>query len=181
MDKVVKVINGLIHTSGCTLRCDYCYLVQGNHLNVRGGNTTLKYPLETVLKACSKKRLGGTALFQIIGDGETLLPEDVVPLIHGLLREGHYVRVITNGTLRDKIQELVEKAEKDGLLGRLMLSFSLHFLELEKRNLLERFASNVKYAKEKGVSFFVSIVASDECLEAAERIHAYCEQQFGGG
>lgn len=28
MEKIVKMINGTIHTLGCTLQCEYCYLAQ---------------------------------------------------------------------------------------------------------------------------------------------------------
>lgn len=144
MDKIVKMINGTIHTSGCTLKCDYCYLAQSNYRN-DSETYALRYPLETVLQACSKKRLGGTAFIQIIGDGETLLPKDAVSLICGLLKEGHYVQVVTNGTLQNRIHELVETAEQNGLVSHLLLSFSLHFLELEKHNLLEIESYNFEY------------------------------------
>ncbi len=178
-DKIVKMINGTIHTSGCTLNCDYCYLAQSDHRNDRE-TYALRYPLETVLQACAKKRLGGTAFIQIIGDGETLLPKDAVPLICGLLKEGHYVQVVTNGTLQNRIHELVEMVEKDGLVSHLLLSFSLHFLELEKRNFLEIYAANINYVKEKGISFRISLVCGDEYLEAADRIHAFCKEKLGG-
>lgn len=110
MEKIVKMINGTIHTLGCTLKCEYCYLAQGGYKN-DGDIFALNYPLDKVLKACSKKRLGGTCFIQIIGDGETLLPKDAVPLILGLLKEGHYVQVITNGTLTERIHDLVDEVE----------------------------------------------------------------------
>lgn len=60
MEKIVKVIDGLIHTSGCNLQCSYCYIRQMKLKNDKG-NYALKYPLEIVLAACSKERLGGAA------------------------------------------------------------------------------------------------------------------------
>ena len=118
VQEIVKRINGNIHTSGCNLKCGYCYLAQANYKN-QGMIKALKYPLETILAACSKERLGGTCIIEIIGDGETLLPDDVVPLILGLLKEGHYVLVINNGTLKTRIHELVEQSERDQTLCRL--------------------------------------------------------------
>ena len=76
MEQIVKMINGVIHTSGCTLSCEYCYLAQANYKNEIGIKKALQYPLDVVRQACSKERLGGTCFIQIIGDGETLLPED---------------------------------------------------------------------------------------------------------
>lgn len=113
MEKIVKMINGTIHTSGCTLCCEYCYLAQAGYQNDKEV-FALRYPLDTILEACSKKRLGGVCFIQIIGDGETLLPKDAVSLILGLLREGHYVQIITNGTLTERLHELVEGGETRG-------------------------------------------------------------------
>ncbi len=179
MQEIVKRINGNIHTSGCNLKCGYCYLAQANYKN-KGMIKALRYPLETILAACSRERLGGTCIIEIIGDGETLLPDDVVPLILGLLKEGHYVLVINNGTLKTRIHELVEQSERDQTLCRLIFSFSLHFLELEKRNLLTTFADNINFVKKKGISFGVSLVCADEYVEAADRIHRFCEEDLGG-
>lgn len=179
MEKIVKMINGTIHTLGCTLQCEYCYLAQRGYKN-DGDIFALKYPLDKVLKACSKERLGGTCFIQIIGDGETLLPKDAGPLILGLLKEGHYVQVITNGTLTERIHDLIEGAEQEGVVDHLLMSFSLHFMELEKGNWLKIYADNINYVREKGVSFRISMVCSDADIEAEKRIHEYCENDLDG-
>lgn len=179
MDKIVKMINGTVHTLGCNLKCEYCYLAQGRYKNDED-IFALKYPLNKILKACSKERLGGICFIQIIGDGETLLPKDVVPLIIGLLQEGHYVQVITNGTLTERIHQLVDKAEQAGLSERLLISFSLHFIELEKGNWLKIYADNINYVRKKGVSFRISMVCSDADIEAEKRIHEFCQKDLHG-
>lgn len=180
MEQIVKMINGVIHTSGCTLSCEYCYLAQANYKNEIGIKKALQYPLDVVRQACSKERLGGTCFIQIIGDGETLLPEDAVDLICAILQEGHYVQVINNGTLTKRIRELVERVEKENVSDHLLMSFSLHFLELEKRNLLDTYADNVNYVREKGISYRVSLVCGDDYIDAAERIHQFCKTNLGG-
>lgn len=179
MEKIVKRINATIQTVGCNLKCEYCFFSQANYVN-KGTIKALRYPLQTILDACSKKRLGGQCAIQLMGDGETLLPDDVVALILGLLKEGHYVRVINNGTLSNRIHELIKLAESDGTIDRLSMIFSLHFLELEKRNLLNVFADNVDYVKKRGCSFEITLVACDEYIEAAERINQFCAQNLGG-
>lgn len=179
MEKIVKMINGTIHTSGGTLCCEYCYLAQAGYQNDKEV-FALRYPLDTILEACSKKRLGGVCFIQIIGDGETLLPKDAVSLILGLLREGHYVQIITNGTLTERLHELVEGAKQEGAAERLLISFSLHFIELERGNWLKIYADNIKYVRENGISFRVSMVCSDADIEAEDRIHTFCENELNG-
>lgn len=179
MEKIVKMIDGMVHTSGCTLRCEYCYLAQNNCKNEVDIRRSIYYPLETIRKACSKKRLGGTCCFQIIGDGETLLPEDVIDLVCLLLEEGHYVKVITNGTLTERVRKLIERVRKENWEDHLLMSLSLHFLELEKRNLLDKFAESVKCVKENGVSCRIAMTCSDEFVEAEQRIHHYCKEKLG--
>lgn len=178
-EKIVKRINATISTSGCNLRCEYCYLAQVKHKN-HENTKALRYSLETIFKACSKQRLGGTCIIQLIGDGETLLPSDVIPLIRGLLKEGHYVVVINNGTMTARIHELIECTELDETIDHLMFTFSLHFLELEKRKLLDIFEDNINYVKMKKVSFDISLVCSDDYIAAADRIHGFCNQNLGG-
>lgn len=179
MEKIVKRINATIQTTGCNLKCEYCFLAQAHYGN-KGIIKSLQYPLQTILAACSKERLGGQCAIQLMGDGETLLPDDVVELILGLLKEGHYVRVVNNGTLSNRIHELIKSAESDGTIDRLSMMFSLHFLELEKRNLLKVFTENINYVKKSGCSFEISLVACDEYIEKAERINQFCEQELGG-
>lgn len=179
MEKIVKMIDGMVHTSGCTLRCEYCYLAQNNYKNEVDIRRSIYYPLETIRKACSKERLGGTCCFQIIGDGETLLPEDVIDLVCLLLEEGHYVKVITNGTLTERVRKLIERVKKENWEDHLLMSLSLHFLELEKRNLLGKFAESVKCVKENGVSCRIAMTCSDEFVEAEQRIHQYCKEKLG--
>ena len=179
MEKIVKRINATIQTTGCNLKCEYCFLAQAHYGN-KGIIKSLQYPLQTILAACSKERLGGQCAIQLMGDGETLLPDDVVELILGLLKEGHYVRVVNNGTLSNRIHELIKSTESDGTIDRLSMMFSLHFLELEKRNLLKVFTENINYVKKSGCSFEISLVACDEYIEKAERINQFCEQELGG-
>lgn len=53
MQEIVKRINGNIHTSGCNLKCGYCYLAQANYKN-QGMIKALRYPLETILRPVPK-------------------------------------------------------------------------------------------------------------------------------
>src|SRR5574344_2114786 len=81
----------------CNFRCNYCYISKccdEDHMD----KGEYKYPLQTMVDAFSPKRLGGIADIVVIGGGETLMSENVVPFIHGLLKQGHVVELVTNLT-----------------------------------------------------------------------------------
>ena len=71
-----------------------------------------------MLAAFDPGRLGGLADIIVIGRGETLIPKEVIPFVHGLLDMGHYVEVVTNLSLTQKIEELL-KTSKENLIYKI--------------------------------------------------------------
>ena len=73
MEKIKKFFECLLPESVCNLKCEYCYVIQ------RADNKQvipkLNYSIDTIGKALTKERLGGTCYFSICGSGETLVPE----------------------------------------------------------------------------------------------------------
>ena len=84
MEKIKRLVLGLIPNQKCNLKCEYCYISQ---VNAWSEPTPLKYPPEYIAKCLSKERLGGTSLINLTGNGETMLQPDIVPLIDALLKE----------------------------------------------------------------------------------------------
>ena len=106
MDKLKKYIDCYIETETCNLRCHYCYITQKRKFN----NKVIKFdhsPQE-IRKALSKERLGGTCLFNFCAGGETLLAREIIYVTEELLREGHYVMIVTNATLTDRLKEIAK-------------------------------------------------------------------------
>lgn len=169
-------ISTTIHTRGCNLKCDYCYLSQADYKNDVGG-TTLRYPMEHIKKAFSKERIG-TCSIEIKGDGETFLPSDVVPLITTLLEEGHYVQVITNGTLTDKIKQLVEWVKTVKKEEYLKFHVSLHYLELKRLNLLDEFAETINYLKMMNVGVEINLTVGGSYIPVIDDIQEYCAKKL---
>lgn len=177
MEKVKRFINMTIHTQGCNLNCDYCYLRYYKYKNEKEIRA-LRYPLETVLKACSVQRLGVCHII-IIGDGETLLPVDITDIVCGLIENGHYVTIITNGTITERIKEIVEKLKDKNMVSHLEFSLSLHYLELKRLGLLSVFAENVRYLKENHVSVRLNFILGPSVLGMADEVKAYCRERLG--
>lgn len=84
-----------------------------------------------------EKRLGGTCLINLCGGGETLLCPDLPKVAKALLEEGHYVFIVTNGTITKAFKEIEEFPEE--LRKRLSFKFSYHYLEQHRLKITELF------------------------------------------
>ena len=134
-DILKRFIDCYVPITTCNLRCHYCYITQQRKFDAK--IPEFKYSAEYVAKALSKERLGGTCCLNFCGGGETLMPKEMVPIIKALLREGHYVMVVTNGTLSHRFDEITEFPPE--LLERLFFKFSFHFFELKRLNIMDKF------------------------------------------
>jgi MoaA/NifB/PqqE/SkfB family radical SAM enzyme len=162
--------------SACNLKCSYCYVAQMDSLTNR---TIIKYnyPPDIVGKALSKKRIGGCAYINVCGAGETLLSQKLPEYIREMLLQGHYVNVYTNGTVNSTFKFFNDFS--DELLQRLSFSFSLHWLELIKNNLLQKFFNNFNKMKALGCSVVCNMVLDDSYLPHIEAIKESCLLNIG--
>lgn len=152
--------------SACNIHCDYCYLDYRDTTD--SINMNFNHSVSYMVKALSKARLGGPAFFDMCSDGETLLKPGIIELVHGLLKEGHYVCLITNGTVTLKLKEILDISAE--YRKRLLFHFSLHYLELKKRSLINTYFDNVNLVKESGASISMSLVGSDEYIPYIDEI-----------
>lgn len=173
--KIKRFIDAYIPVTTCNLRCPYCYITQSSRWSDELPN--FKYSQSHVRKALSKNRLGGVCLINMCAGGETLLHPYIVDLIKELLEEGHYIWVITNGTLTKRFDEIIS-LPKD-LLLRLGFKFSFHYLELKRLNKTNEFINNIIKVKDKGCSFSLEITPHDELIEYIDEIKDLCYKKFG--
>lgn len=173
--KIKKFLDIYIPTETCNLRCHYCYIALQNKFN----NRILKigHTPKEIRQAFSVERLGGRCLINLCAGGETLLSEEIVPIIYEFLKEGHYVMVVTNGTISKRFEEFA--TWKRELKERLFFKFSLHYLELKRLGLLENFASNVNMMRENNCSISVEVTTNDELIPLIDELKAYCKNNFG--
>ena len=175
MEKIVHFFECLLPTSNCNLECEYCYLIQENRREMR--NIKLDYDADTIVKALRKERVGGVCYFSLCGTGETMLQMELVDITKGLLAEGHYVNITTNGTISKKFDEMMQIDKK--LLKHLNFSFSFHYLELKKKKLIDTFFENVHKVKNNGCSFIVQLNLYDGYLDYVDEIKEMCKNQVG--
>lgn len=175
MDKIKRFIDCKIPVTTCNLRCHYCYIT--HHSLFKVSPFKMNYSPKYVRKALSKERMGGTCMINLCGDGETLLVQDIIQYIRELLEEGHYLMVVTNGTISKRFEEISKFPQH--LLKRLFFKFSFHYLELKTRNLLKTFFTNVQLVRNAGSSFTIETTPSDELIPYIDDIKQCCIENVG--
>lgn len=116
-------------------------------------------------------------MFNFCGGGETLLSLDLLDYIKAILEEGHFVMVVTNGTV-DRAFDVIEKWPAD-LMERLFFKFSYHYLELKKRNLFGKFFNNIRRMRDCGASFTLEATPSDELVPYIDEMKTQSMAEVG--
>ncbi len=175
MAKMKRLGNFGLPVSVCNMRCPYCYVSQvGWNTNDIGH---LDYPPEHIQRCLTKERLGGVCHINMCGSGETLLAPYTVELVQRMLENGHYVTIVTNGTIRDRLRELC--AFQETYKERVFIKFSMHYLELKRKNLMGDFFENIRFVKANHCAFTVELGAADEYVPYIEEILTICQKEIG--
>ena len=175
MEGIKRFIDCTMPYYFCNLLCEYCYVIQGEY---RGSKELkLDYNIDIIKQSLTKERFGGMCFFSICAAGETLAPKETVPIVSALLDNGHFVNVTNNGTMSKRIKELCKLP--DEMLQRLLLSFSFHYLELKRLNLMDTFFYNVQTVKDAGISFFIQINLYDGYIQHIDEIKSLCMERLG--
>ncbi|WP_342985833.1 radical SAM protein [Clostridium saudiense] len=164
-----------VPVSNCNLKCHYCYVAQENSFGSE--KTEFLYSADYIGKALSKERLGGICHFNMCGIGETLIPEEMIEITKKLLEQGHYILIVTNGTLTKRFEAFTKFPEE--LRKRLGFKLSFHYLELKKKNLMNVFVNTVTILKEAGISYTIEMTPSDELEAYIDEIKEFCKENFG--
>lgn len=175
-DRIKRAITVYVPGNACNFRCSYCYvsecLKEGHEEQAH-----FLYSVEHMISAFRPERIGGIAYITVIGGGETLIPAEVVPFVKGLLRQGHVVEVVTNNTLNERIEELLDAPKED--LSRLIVKCSLHWLELKRLGKIGDYFANIKKVIAAGASSYPFMVICEEYMEYWEEICARCQEEIG--
>lgn len=174
MAKIKRFVECLLPITACNLHCSYCYVIQRNNRKMK--QAQLKYTPEQIGQAMLLDRWGVT-YFSICGAGETTLQNEIADITYNILKNGHYVNITTNGTIRKRLEEIIEKA---GIyVTHLHFSFSFHYLELKRLNLLDAFFDNIKMVRKAGASILVQFNLCDEYIPYLDEMERICVERVG--
>lgn len=180
MSGIYRFINTTVPTKGCNLRCEYCYVRQWGEedsLEIKNEKNWYKYPIGHMISSLTVERMGGICMFNFSAQGETLLSPYLFDIVTGLLKNGHYVAIISNCTITGEIDRYIEL--DSNLRDHLFFKASFHYRELKKHGLLNTYSRNIKKLKKSGVSFSVELVSNDYILEEIEEVKEYSLREFG--
>lgn len=175
MDKPKRFFECLLPVSVCNIKCPYCYIIQENRRDMKLAQ--LQYSPEYIARALRPSRVGGICWISICGLGETLAQKEIVDIVYYLLKEGHYINVTTNGTLTNVFNELINRCHD--YTNRLHFSFSFHFTELKRKNLLDTFFNNICFVRENGASILYQMNLCDEYISCIEEIKRISIEKLG--
>lgn len=172
---MTKYIGIDVPAYGCNLNCSYCYLDRNQERKIQFPK--LNHSIKYIRNKLQKRNIGGSALIGICASGETLLADGIVELCVELLKEGHYIIIVTNATYSEGISKLIEAA--GDYASHLMFKASFHYMELKKRNLLSKFADNITAIDQSKASFSIELMPHDELVEYIPAIMEYSYEFFG--
>lgn len=173
--KIKRFIDCLIPVTTCNFRCHYCYITHNRMFSAK--LPTWKYTPEQMGQALSVNRLGGVCLFNFCGGGETLLPPEMPELIRQVLLQGHYIMVVTNGSVSPRFDEIC--SFDPALLKRLFFKFSFHYEQLTTKKRLDTFLDNVQKVRDAGCSCTIELTPHDEMIPLIGEIQQVCMERLG--
>ena len=163
-----------IPVDACNLSCSYCYISQTEGFQRQA---YLYHSPKFIRLALSRKRLGGTSLINLCGNGETLIDKSIIPIIREFLVEGHYVSIITNATLTDRIKELLDECE--GMNDRIFFKCSFHYKQMIEKGFMNSYLASIELIKKSAASYTIEMVPSDDLIEYIDDIKSFSINYFG--
>ena len=163
-------------TTTCNFHCEYCYVWR--HDGYREGRKTSDFSPRQIRNALSLARCGGPCFINICASGETMLSRDIVPLVYELLSEGHYVSLVTNGTITGRIKEIL--AFDKSFTERMFFKLSYHYIELRKTQLEDVFWNNVNLIADSPCSYTIEITPDDRLIPYIQEIKGIFQDKANG-
>lgn len=173
---IKRFITCHVPVSACNFQCHYCYISQ---LKLNDKKIIpFCMPAKELAKKLSPERLGGYCYFNLCGNGETTLHPELCDFVSELTAQGHFVDIITNGTITQKFEELIDRLTPEQQ-NHFFVKFSFHYLELMRTNKMQSFIDNVNRIRKSEISYSIEITPNDELVPYIEDIKELSIREFG--
>ena len=174
---IKKYIGVHIKENLCNLDCSYCYLSANPYR--RRENIGVKNPHNPkYIRLCmSRDKMGGSCFICLTASGETMLADNIIEVCHELLKEGHYLHIVTNGTTLKLIDKLIKQT---GEYSRnILFKLSFQYIQLKEKKLLNVFSEVVELIHKSPSSYTIELMPHDELCEYVDEVKEYSLQYFG--
>lgn len=176
-DLIVRHLDIAYMAYPCNLRCHYCYVGQHATEEERRRIMPTKYDVTALEKALNRKRMGGTCIVTYCATGETLLLPQSIEYIKAILRAGHFVHISTNLTISKHIEELIALPQE--MRERIFFKASFQYLELKRKNMLDRYAENCHKIWDAGMSCSPELIPNDELIPYIPEVKSWSLEHLG--
>lgn len=174
---IKKYIGVSIEENTCNLDCTYCYLRTNANRRFENLSITNPHNPKFIRRQLSRTKLGGSCLIGLTGSGETMLVHKFNDICFELLKEGHCLHIVTNGTTTDKIKELLEISGP--YAKHILFKLSFHYIQLKNKSMLSKFVESVNLIRNSEASYTIEIMPHDELVPYIPELKEFCEDNFG--
>lgn len=160
-------ISAIIFTHGCNLRCPYCH---NPELVIEGFNKDGSFSEKDILSFLESRKGKLDAL--VITGGEPLVQSNLLPFIKKVKEMGFLIKLDTNGTFPDRLQDFIET----GLIDYIAMDVKYPKVEYVKNSMIPEIAKkierSIKIIMDSGLDyeFRTTYVKPLHSLESAEGI-----------
>jgi pyruvate formate lyase activating enzyme len=172
-------ISAIVWTSGCNFRCPFCY-----NRNLALGTAEI-FPEEEILSFLSKRK--GLLEGVVISGGEPLLHDDIVDFVKKIKDLRLLVKIDTNGTFPERINELLQKQLVDYIAMDVKAPKNKYTQLTGVKTDLSKIEASIDLLKTKApayefkTTFIPGLLTKEDIIEIAQWLKgadAYFLQQF---
>lgn len=172
-------ISAIIWTAGCNFRCPFCY---NRDLVLEKSKL---FPEEDVLTFLKKRK--GMLEALVVTGGEPLLQEDLPQFLEKVKKLGYLVKVDTNGSYPDRLNELIEKKLVDYIAMDVKAPREKYDTLTGVKTDIEKITKSIELIKNSNLdyefrtTFVPTLLTKEDIIEIGkwlENSKRYCIQQF---
>ena len=161
-------VSAIVWTVGCNFSCPFCY-----NKDLVNGNVNL-ISEEEILNFLKKRQ--GLLDGLVISGGEPLMQKDIVEFTTRVKKLGYLIKIDTNGTFPEKLQELIDKKLVDYVAMDIKAPFKKYDKLAGKKVDINKIKKSIAIIKNSGLdyefktTFVPDLLTKDDIVEIGKEI-----------